>query len=172
MDSQDSVSSSDLKTRSRPVGVWVLCLLNLWLGIVAIAGVVMFHVVPEAREAVELGTFATALSLAIGLGLVVTSVLAWLGHPLWRDAMLYIVSVHLVFTIWNATAFLYGDLPSELPSSYSSRLWAVIIRSLAFLAANWWYFKSSRSRAFYARSQRPGLLTLGRTDGPSAPWQD
>jgi hypothetical protein len=135
--------------RKRPSGVWVLCALNIWLGFVSAAGTIILWVVPEAREALNPNTLASLFSFTLGISLIVFSILAWRGHRISLNVMLVLVSIYLTLIVWNNVELLYAE---ELDSVQHTEVIITIIRSCLFLVVNWWYFKSSRTKAFYVRS--------------------
>ncbi|MDE2182481.1 MAG: hypothetical protein KGJ78_05615 [Alphaproteobacteria bacterium] len=140
--------ASQVRAVRRPVGVWGMTVID---GL--FAGVFLVAAAFKAGLHDELGyPLGQAILWGVaGLGIAITAQLAWYGSRLGRNLLLVLMTLYLGFGLFQNLQYLLWALREQLDNTdfISGQIWSAV-RSLAWLAANFWFLSGRRTRGFFS----------------------
>lgn len=136
----------------RPKAVWIVA---IWLGLFAglfPVGLALFIYFGPARDQGILSGMGLAISLTIGLGMMVSAVAAWLGHGWARYALILMAFLHYGLLAYNNYTIAMSDF---VPESKLPLVWGRVARSLITMTVVALYLLLNRSaRDFFKHYRR------------------
>lgn len=135
---------------SRPVGVWLLTIFDgLVAGVIPLLTV--FAVLGNGVEILPGGTMTAILLAGIGIGVIGAAVGAWQGSDRARIALLALIAI---FYGLNMLANFRIATADWVPQDAQVRALATLVRSIFWVAINYWYFLRPQTRAWYRAMSR------------------
>jgi hypothetical protein len=128
----------------RPIGVWILTILNsLVAGVFPLLAV---FAVLGGNAAVP-GTELTAMLLAgLGIGVIGASIGTWQGSDSARIVMLGLLAL---FHGLNTLGLVLGLSADGVPDSERARVYGSIFRAIFWIGINFWYFLRPKTRHWF-----------------------
>lgn len=141
---QGAIRRDTEKHALRPLGVWILTILNS-----IVAGVLPLLAVVAAlggNVAVP-GTEMTALLLAgLGIGVIGASVGTWQRSDSARVVLLGLLAL---FHGLNTLGSVLGLSDQTIPATEQASIYASIFRAIFWTGINFWYFLRPKTRAWF-----------------------
>ncbi len=137
--------------RKRPLFVWIMTIFDsLFAGIFLVAASFRLFENPTfSGIAYPMGQIV--FWGVLGLGICTSAQLAWFGSRHARNALLGLMTVYLGLAIWQNIANLAWVSDSAWDQSDFIRLQVLEgIRSVLWLAANFWFLLGRRTKRFYS----------------------
>ncbi len=137
---------------ARPKGVWAV---TIWLGLFAgllPLGLALFIYFGPAKDEGLMSGLGLAISVTVGLGIIVSAIAAWLGYGWARYALIALAVVYYGLLAYNN----YNIATSGIvPEDKLPRVWARVVRSLITMNVVVLYLLLSRSaRDFFTHYRR------------------
>ncbi|MBV9786580.1 MAG: hypothetical protein JOZ51_00275 [Chloroflexi bacterium] len=132
------------KRALRPLGVWILTILNS-----LIAGVLPLLAVVAAMggNVAVPGTEMTAMLLAgLGIGVIGASVGTWQRSDTARIVLLGLLALYHGL---NTLGSVMGLSIEGLPATEQASIYGSIVRGIFWVAINFWYFLRPKTRAWF-----------------------
>lgn len=131
----------------RPLGVWAMTVIDaVFAGIFLIAAcfrALNYHLDYPGPTIAAWGV--------IGLAVCVTAQMAWFGSRYGRTVLLALMTVYLGFALFQNANYLLWAMREEIDNTGFLRQQIMEgVRSLVWLAANFWFLTGRRTRGFYA----------------------
>jgi hypothetical protein len=149
---EDSMSTEapvvmELPRPKRPIGVWGMTVIDLvFAGIFLLAACFRsfnYHLGYPARAVVVWGV--------LGFAICFTAQLAWYGSRYGRAALLALMTIYLGFALaQNANYLLWAMQEHVNNADFVRHQIFEALRSVVWLAANFWFLTGRRTRGFYA----------------------
>ena len=139
----------DIAVAKKPRRVNVAALLNILVGVVGLAAILMFAQNPDVAAKLKLDSWRLWISTGLNAALILSSIWAIMGRRNSHFVMLGAAALYYGALIYqNASLLKYG---SELFSQGGEgRLWGNIVRSSLELALTAWAVLSAKTRAYFA----------------------
>lgn len=123
---------------SRPVGVWILSILNILIsGLFPIITAMAYLMITETQSS-ALDLSLALLQGGLALAIVWTVIGTWQGKKRERTRFLLVLSIFHGLQIMSNMGIL---LLNEVPFQLNSRFLGAIVRSIFWMGINWWYFR-------------------------------
>ena len=132
------------KRALRPLGVWVLTILNS-----LVAGVLPLLALVAAMggNVAVPGTEMTAMLLAgLGIGVIGASVGTWQRSDTARIVLLGLLALYHGL---NTLGSVMGLSTEGLPATEQASIYGSIVRGIFWVAINFWYFLRPKTRAWF-----------------------
>lgn len=132
------------KRALRPLGVWVLTILNS-----LVAGVLPLLALVAAMggNVAVPGTEMTAMLLAgLGIGVIGASVGTWQRSDTARIVLLGLLALYHGL---NTLGSVMGLSTEGLPATEQASIYGSIVRGIFWIAINFWYFLRPKTRAWF-----------------------
>ena len=153
---------NSVPTLRRPGRLWVATILNIFIGLLAVAFLMFLFISERVPAEAKPGAAASILGGLLACLLVFYSVLALVGRFQARRAVLIVATIYFGSVILQNALPLLGALDSIVPTR---KLTANVIRNAISLSLNWWAFTSSITVAFFASKSLLPNKSLERTRG-------
>jgi|UPI0005BCD797 hypothetical protein len=137
----------------RPTRLWVVGVLDIMTGIVAIAGVFLLAYASTVPDSLRPGWETWLVACGSGLFLVIGPVLTLARVPRAQYAMLAAALIFFGMLIWQNAALLFGPGPFDTPS-VQIRLAATVFRGCMMIALNLWVTLGQPTRDFMLGAPR------------------
>lgn len=129
----------------RPIGVWLLCLMNIFSSSASIFLALFLILHPDAIEQMNIDQVSLVFSNIFNFFIILSVIFTWLGNRYAKIAMLLLLAIYGALIIYDNISLIKA-LPSDTPmrKAYSN-----IIRTMISLSLNFWYFNSYRVKNFF-----------------------
>lgn len=147
-------TKSNIKTKKRPLGVWILTIYSLiFAGILPLIIVLSFILIGiNSLPVLNIEILNTLLILVLTISIITFSILTWKGNNKARITLIILVSIYYIGVSLN-NIFILQDLQQySLNSDIESVInhtYGVIIRGFLYSGIYIWYFLRKKTLRFY-----------------------
>ncbi|RYG96481.1 MAG: hypothetical protein EON58_11990 [Alphaproteobacteria bacterium] len=136
-----------IESRSkRPKRLWIAAIMNVILGLLSISFLVFLATTARVPEELRITGGMTAFAAATAGFMVISSVMALLGKPSWRQLMLSAALIYYGSILAQNFNFLVSGSETLVPAQ---KLASNAVRSGLEIAINLWALLSTKTRDYF-----------------------
>jgi len=137
--------------RKRPLFVWIMTIFDsLFAGIFLLAASFRLLANPTF-SGIDYPIGQIVFWGILGFGICLSAQLAWFGSRYARNALLGLMTVYLGMAIWQNISILFWVSDSAWDEgSFIRQQVLESVRSILWLAANFWFLRGRRAKGFYS----------------------
>jgi hypothetical protein len=127
----------------RPLGVWILTIFALFTGIAPL--ILYIYLIISRNNAGD--PITILISTAVSIGIIITSIGAWLGKNIFRIALLILITIYYVLIGFSNLLMLNsGQIAFEGQILLCGR----VVRGILYPAIYIWYFNKRTTKEFFS----------------------
>ena len=137
--------------RKRPRFVWIMTIFDaLFAGVFLLAASFRLYAHPMF-SGIEYPMAQIVFWGILGFGICLSAQLAWFGSRYSRDVLLSLMTIYLGLAIWqNIANFVWISGSAGDESLFIRQQSLETVRSILWLAANFWFLRGRRTKGFYS----------------------